>query len=79
MRGLPEPESRAIEAYRDIVGASRRVASRHVMDSLNLESELQPLVAVYEMTEARKVLSSIMCKKIYDDMVADSKGLQDNQ
>ena len=23
MRGLPEPENRAIEAYRDIVGASR--------------------------------------------------------
>lgn len=30
MRVLPEPENRAIEAYRDIVGASRQVASRHV-------------------------------------------------
>ena len=36
MRVLPEPENRAIEAYRDIVGASRQVASRYVMDSLNL-------------------------------------------
>ena len=41
LRGLPEPEARAIEAYREIVGAARDVASRHVMDSLQLEPELQ--------------------------------------
>ena len=73
MRGLPEPENRAIEAYRDIVGASRQVASGHVMDSLNLESELQPLVAEYGVTEAWEVLSS-MRKEIYDDMVAEPQG-----
>ena len=78
MRVLPEPENRAIEAYRDIVGASRQVASRHVMDSLNLESELQPLVAEYGVTEAWEVLSS-MRKEIYDDMVADPTVLQDNR
>ena len=78
MRVLPEPENRAIEAYWDIVGASRQVASRYVMDSLNLESELQPLVAEYGVTEAWEVLSS-MRKEIYDDMVADPKVLQDNR
>ena len=78
MRVLPEPENRAIEAYRDIVGAPRQVASRHVMDSLNLKSELQPLVAEYRVTEAWEVLSS-MRKEIYDDMVADPKVLQGNR
>ena len=40
IRGLPEPEPRAIEAYREIVGAAREVASSHIMDSLALEDDL---------------------------------------
>ena len=32
--GLPEPDPRAIEAYREIVGAAGDVASRHIMDKL---------------------------------------------
>ena len=78
LRGLPEPEDRAIEAYREIVGASRDVASRHIMDSLELEPELQPLMAEHGVSEAFEVLSA-MRKEIYDDMVADPKVIQDNQ
>ena len=33
---LPEPDTRAIEAYRKVVGSSREVASRYVMEELNL-------------------------------------------
>ena len=78
LRGLPEPENRAIEAYREIVGASRDVASRHITDSLELESELQPLRAEYGVSEAWEVLSA-MRKEIYDDMVADPQVLRHNQ
>ena len=36
LRNLPELDSRAIEAYREILGASREVASRRVMEPLSL-------------------------------------------
>ena len=32
MRNLPEPEPLAIEAYREIVGAAREAATRHVIE-----------------------------------------------
>ena len=78
LRRLPEPGARAIEAYREIVGAARDVASRHVMESLQLEPELQPLTADYGVSEPWEVLSA-MRKEIYDDMVADPQVIRDNQ
>ena len=78
VRGLAEPEPQAIEAYRQIVGASRDVASRHITDSLRLEDDLLPLVGRYGASQAWEVLSA-MRKAIYDDMVADPKILRDNQ
>ena len=33
MRGLAEPEPRAIEAYREIVGSAREAATRHVIEN----------------------------------------------
>ena len=44
LRGLSEPDPRAIEAYREIVGAARDAASRHITDSLGLDSDLRPLM-----------------------------------
>lgn len=78
LRRLPEPEDRAIEAYREIVGAARDVASRHSMRSLKLEPELQALTSEYGLSEPWEVLST-MRKEIYDDMVADPQVLRDNQ
>ncbi len=78
LRGLPEPDARAIEAYRDIVGASRDVASRHVMDSLDLESDMQPLIEEYGVSAPWEVLTA-MRKTIYDGMVADPQVIRDNQ
>ncbi len=78
LRLLPEPEDRAIEAYREIVGAARDVASRHVMESLELEPELLALTADFGVSEPWEVLSA-MRKEIYDDMVADPQVLRDNQ
>ncbi len=76
--GLPGPDPRAIEAYRGIVGASRDIASRHVMESLKLEKDLHPLMVEYGASEPAQVLST-MRKKIYDKMVADPQVLRDNQ
>ncbi len=78
LRGLPEPENQAIEAYREIVGAAREVASRHIMESLALEPELRPLTAEYGVSEPWEVLTAIRTE-IYDDMVADPQVIRDNQ
>ncbi len=78
LRGLEEPPSEAIEAYREIVGASRDEASRHVMDRLGLEPLLRPLVAEHRVAEPWDVLSG-MRRAIYEDMVADPQVLRDNQ
>ena len=78
LRGLSEPEPQAIEAYRDIVGASRDVASRHIAEKLDLEEELTPLMPQHDASEPYQVLSSLR-KSIYDDMVADPQVIRDNQ
>ena len=72
LRQLREPESRAIEAYRASVGASREVASQIVIDRLGLEPELRPLMAQYEASEPWQVLTK-MRTTIYDEMVADQE------
>lgn len=78
LRGLAEPDTRAIEAYREIVGATREVASNHVMDSLALEADLRPLMVQYGVTEPRDVLTA-MRTSIYGNMVADPQVIRDNQ
>lgn len=78
LQQLSDPDPRAIEAYREIVGASRDVASRHIMDSLDLETLLRPFMDQHGVAEPMEVLSA-MRKEIYDDMVADPQVLKDNQ
>ena len=78
LRGLQEPDPRAVEAYREIVGASREVASRHVMERLQLETDLRPQMAQYGASEPWDVLTAIRTE-IYDEMVADPQVIRDNQ
>ena len=78
LQGLAEPDERAVEAYREIVGSERAVASRHVMGSLGLEPLLRPLMAEYEDTEPEAVLTR-MRLEIYDAMVADPQVIRDNE
>ncbi len=78
LRKLPEPDPKAIEAYREIVGADRNVASRHVMEALGLGKELEPLMSQYGAAEPWEVLTA-MRREIYSGMVADPKVLRDNQ
>ncbi len=78
LRGLPEPDPAGIEAYRDMVGASREVVSRHIVDKLGLEPDLRPLLAEYGTSETWEVLGN-MRRAIYDEMVADPQVVRDNQ
>ncbi|MCH8919964.1 MAG: HAD family phosphatase [Chloroflexi bacterium] len=78
LRRLKAPDSRAIEAYRAIVGASREVASQFVIDQLGLEPELRPLMAQYEASEPWQVLTQ-MRTTIYNEMVADPQVFLENQ
>ena len=78
LRGLAEPDTRAVEAYREIVGASRDVASRHIVERLDLEEELRPLMPEHDASEPWQVISN-MRKSIYDEMVADPQVIRDNQ
>ena len=78
LRGLPEPDPEGTEAYRDVVGASREVVSRHIVDTLGLEAELRPLMAKYGASEPWEALGN-MRRGIYDDMVADPQVVRDNQ
>ena len=65
LHGLPEPDHRAIEAYREVVGAARDVASRHITDSLGLDSDLRPLMIQHGVSEPWEVLSA-MRKEIHE-------------
>ena len=78
LRGLAEPDDRAIEAYREIVGALRDVASRHVMESFDLVDDLTPLMTSHDASEPWQVLSNLR-KAIYDDIVSDPEVIRDNQ
>ena len=78
IRRLPEPDPRAIEAYRAIVGASREVAAQFVVDELGLEADLRPLLEEYGKSEPREVLTEIRTA-IYNEIVADPQVLRDNQ
>ena len=78
LRNLAEPDAQAVEAYREIVGASREVASRHIVTRLELESDLSPLVQEYGVAEPWEVLT-VMRKQIYDSVVEDPQVIRDNQ
>jgi len=78
IRNLPEPEIKASEAYREVVGAQREVTSRHVMDKLGLEMELRQLITQYGVAEPWEVLTAVRYQ-IYDKMVSDPQVIRDNQ
>ena len=78
MRDLPEPEPLAIDAYREIVGSAREAATRHVIERLDLESELRSLMSQQGASEPWEVLAG-MRTEIYNNMVEDPQVLRDNQ
>ncbi len=59
LRGLSEPDQRAVEAYREIVGAARDAASQHITESLDLDSDLRPLMVQHGASEPWQVLTAM--------------------
>jgi beta-phosphoglucomutase len=78
LRGLAEPVARAIEAYKDVVGAARQEASRHVIAKLNLEPDLAGKLSAGDAREPWHLLTE-MRTSIYEGMVADPQVIRDNQ
>ncbi len=78
LRGLAEPDQRAIKAYQEIIGATQDVASQHIMEKLNLEEDLRSLMKEYNVTTPAAVLMQ-MWTNIYPKMVADPSVLKNNQ
>lgn len=75
---LPEPDLRAVDAYKEIVGSAREVASRHIMDRLGLEDGLRPLMTAHNATEPAQVLTALRVR-LYDGLVADPAVLRSHQ
>ena len=78
LRGLDAPDERAVEAYRQIVGSSREVASRHVMEALALEPELRRAMIEDGSATPEDALTKLRLA-IYDDMVADPDVIRANE
>jgi len=76
--GLAEPDPRAIEAYRKVVGSSREAAARYLTEELGLETNLQSLTVQYGVSQPWEVLAA-MRVGIYNQMVADPQMLRENQ
>jgi beta-phosphoglucomutase len=78
LSGLPEPDLRAVEAYRTVVGSARDTASRHLVDQLGIEPDLLPLMTEHGVSTPEAVLSALRVA-IYDDMVADPEVIRANE
>lgn len=78
LRDLPEPDERAVEAYRAIVGASRETASRYVTEQLGLEPDLWRVMGEYGVEEPWQALTT-MRVSIYNEMVASPQVVRENQ
>jgi len=78
VRGLFEPDQRAIEAYRESIGAPQDITSQHIMEKLSLEEDLRPLMKEYEISTPAQVLKKIWTD-LYPKMVANPSLLKRNQ
>ncbi len=78
IRNLSEPDIQAVEAFKEIIGSARDVASRHVMERLGLEKELRPMMAEYGVSQPWQVLTVIRMG-IYRKMAADPEVLWKNR
>ncbi len=76
--GLSQADQRAIDSYREVLGASRDIASRHIMEKLKLENILYQHMAKYNVTQPWDVLTA-MRSAIYADMTRDPEVLRKNQ
>ena len=67
-----------LESYQEVVGQTRLVLSRHIMDVFSLEELCIPLMAQYGAAEPADVLTAIRLR-LYDELVSDDAVLRENQ
>ena len=75
--GLAEPDPRAVDAYRDIVGAARDAASKHIVDELGLADDLRPEMERLGVDTPEQALSRLRVT-IYNAIVEDPQVIRDN-
>lgn len=78
IRNLPEPDFRASDAYREVVGAPRETTSTYVMNKLGLEDDLRPLIKKYNVSRPVDALTAVRYE-IYYEMIGDPQVIRNNQ
>jgi beta-phosphoglucomutase len=78
IRNLPKPDFRASDAYREVVGAPRETTSTYVMNKLDLEDDLRPLMAKYGVSRPVDALTAVRYE-IYYEMIGDPQVIKDNK
>lgn len=76
--GLSQADQRAIDSYREVLGTSRDIASRHIMEKLKLKNILYKHMAEYNVTQPWDVLTA-MRSAICIDIIKDPEVLRENQ
>ncbi len=76
--GLPDPDTRAVDAYREIVGSPRDVAAKHIVERLGIQPDLLKLQDQYGSSVPFEILTAVR-RPIYLAMVADSEVIRENQ
>ncbi len=76
LAGLSEPDDRAIDAYREIVGSARDVASKHIVDKLGLEPLLRPMMG--DGLDSPEAVLTKLRVDFYNDLVADPRVIKEN-
>ncbi len=77
LRGLAEPDLRAVEAYRAIVGAARDAASKHIVEELGLAEDLASEMERQGADTPEQALSNLRVG-IYKAVVEDPQVIRDN-
>ena len=76
VEGLAGPDDRAIDAYKEVVGSARDVASKHIVEKLGLEPLLRPMMGD-GLASPEAVLTKLRVD-IYNDLVADPNVIREN-
>jgi beta-phosphoglucomutase-like phosphatase (HAD superfamily) len=78
IRNLSEPDFRASNAYREVVGAPRETTSTYVMKKLGLEDDLRPLMKKYNVSRSVDALTAVRYE-IYYEMIGDPQVIRNNK
>lgn len=71
-------EDEVVEAFKDVVGRSRREVSTHLMEKFDLEEAARSRMDELEVDRPWQAYAHVRLQ-IYDDMLADPDVLRDNQ